>query len=351
MSSRSGSCSTATSTTTSSTCCRARRARSVRPPLRRAGMLRPRALAPDGSPVDGFLFEDRSVTWTGVEPVEAGIRIELELAPTDDPDWLVPGLFYGSNRSASCTRIYPRYTTAGTDVERMESDHWPFGADRCATPAVFGRGGGLLTTERSPLGQAGVGFARRDGRPVVWLDFPYREEPLRYDGSETPAPPDVQTYRWQPGEQVTLPFEELGHGDHRRLVRAPLGRFVDNGWVEIEQAAELAAYGLHRWHYKPDPPRLMETAAFDRDAFGARGDRDHMHVSWVSGAPYAYALLRHGRRVRNAAYVEAAESVLDHIAGNLTPGGTYWSQWTAGGGWTTGWHPDRSRLHARTLAD
>jgi hypothetical protein len=76
-----------------------------------------------------------------------------------------------------------------------------------------------------------------------------------------------------------------------------------------------------------------------------------MHVSWVSGAPYAYALLRHGRRVGNEAYVQAAESVLDHIAGNLTPGGTYWAQWTASKGWTTGWHPDRTRLHARTLAD
>jgi hypothetical protein len=232
----------------------------------------------------------------------------------------------------------------------MESDAWSFRADRCATVAVLTAGAGLRTTETSPLGQAGVGFSQRDGRRLIWLDFPYREEPLRYDGSETPAPPDVRTYRWQPGEQVTLTFEELGHGDHRRLVHEPAAPFADSGWVTVDEAAELAAYGLHRWHYKPDPPRLMETAAFDRDAFGAHGDRDHMHVSWVSGAPYAYALLRHGRRVGNAAYVEAAESVLDHIAGNLTPGGTYWSQWTAAG-WTTGWHPDRSRLHARTLAD
>jgi hypothetical protein len=314
-------------------------------------MPRLRALAPDGTEVEGFRFDDRTVTWTGAGEVDAGIRVELELAEAADPKWLVPGVFYGENRPESCTRIYPRWTPGRVDTARMESDSWSFRADRCAIVAVLTAGAGLRAEETSPLGQAGVGFAQRDGRRLIWLDFPYREEPLRYDGSETPAPPDVQTYRWQPGEQVTLRFEELGHGDHRQLVRAPLERFVDHGWVEIEQAAELAAHGLHRWHYKPDPPRLMETAAFDRDAFGARGDRDHMHVSWVSGAPYAYALLRHGRRVRNAEYVEAAESVLDHIAGNLTPGGTYWSQWTAAGGWTTGWHPDRSRLHARTLAD
>jgi hypothetical protein len=301
------------------------------------------ALAPDGSTVDGFAFEGNTVTWTGDEPVEAGIRFTLRL--DGDADWLVPGVFYGENRVESCTRIFPRFTADGVDVSRMESDAWSFRADRCATPAVFCGERGLVTEEGSPLGQAGVGFAWRDGAPVVWLDFPYREEPLRYDGSETPAAPDVQTYRWRPGERVELDVREAG-----RDVLRPSTSFVDPAWVSVAEAAELAAWGLHRWHYRSDPPRLLETAAFDRDAFAGL-DRDAMHVSWVSGAPYAYALLRHGRRVGNAAYVEEAEAVLDHISANLTPGGTYWAQWTADRGWTTGWHPDRERLHARTLAD
>ena len=302
-----------------------------------------RALSPDGSPVEGFAFEGNAVTWTGDGPVEAGIRYELELE--GEPDWLVPGVFYGENRVESCTRIYPRFAPR-LDVERMESPSWSFRADRCATPAVFCGGRGLVTREVSPLGQAGVGFALRDGRPVVWLDFPYREEPLRYDGSNSPAPPDVQTHRWQPGERVELDVREADTS-----VLRPSEPFTDPGWVSVEEAAELAAWGLWRWHYRPDPPRLIETAAFDRDAFGERGDRDHMHVSWVSGVPYAYALLRHGRRVGNEDYVAAAEAVLDHVAANLTPGGTFWAQWTAERGWTTGWHPDRTRLHARTLAD
>jgi hypothetical protein len=309
-----------------------------------------RALAPDGSPVEGFDIDGNTVTWLGPGLVDAGIRVELELPATDDPNWLVPGVFYRSNRPESCTRIYPRYTPGHVDVERMESDAWSFRADRCATPAVFGRGGGLVTSEVSPLGQAGVGFADRDGTPTIWLDFPYREEPLRYDGSETAAPADVQTYRWQPGERVELAYDVVGD-EPAPVLRGLQTRFDDPGWVSPEEAAALSAWGLYRWHYKPDPPRLLETAAFDRDAFGVKGDRDNMHVSWVSGAPYAYALLRHGRRVGNDDYVRAAESVLDHIAGNLTPGGTYWAQWTADKGWTTGWHPDRTRLHARTLAD
>jgi len=317
-----------------------------------------RALAPDGSPVDGFSFEGAlTVTYEGGAPLDAGIRVELALAETDDPRWLVPGVFYGENRPESCTRIYPRFTPGGRDVERMESDAWSFRADRCATPAVFARGGGLLTTEQSVLGQSGVGFALRERRPVIWLDFPYREEPLRYDGSERAAAADVQTYRWQPGEAAQLHFEVFDHDDHARVLRkacvettqAPAS--ADVAWVSVEEAAELAAWGLHRWHYRSDPPRLIETAAFDRDAFGGQGDRDTMHVSWVSGVPYAYALLCHGTRVGNIDYVRAAEAVLDHVAANLTPGGTFWSQWTASRGWTWGWHPDHSRLHARTLAD
>jgi hypothetical protein len=310
-----------------------------------------RAIAPDGSAVDGFAFDGRRVRYDGVEPVDAGIRVELELGETDDPRWLVPGLFYGENRPEACTRIYPRFTPGRVDVERMESDSWSFRADRCATPAVFAHGGGLRTTERSPLGQSGVGFALRDGRPVVWLDFPYREEPLRYDGSHTPAAPDVTTHRWEPGEEVELVWEAYDHDDVASVLRALPAPSPPAPWVSVDDAAVLAAEGLLRWHYRPDPPRLIETTAFDRDAFGDKGDRDAMHVSWVSGVPYAYALLRHGVRVGNEHAVLAAEAILDHVAGNLSPGGTFWAQWAAGRGWTTGWHPDRTRLHARTLAD
>src|SRR5581483_7373304 len=302
------------------------------------------ALAPDGSSVDGFELEGRTVTYRGAAPVDAGIRIALEVPATGDPDWLVPGVFYGENRPAECTRIFPRYTPGSVDIPRMESDAWSFRADRCATPAVFARGGGLVTRERSPLGQAGVGFAERDGRRTIWLDFPYREEPLAYDGSETPAPPDVQTHRWLPGEQVTLHFEATG-GDWRAVVR-PSETLVPTAWVSVEEAAELAAHGLFRWHYKAEPPRLVETRSFD-----THEERDHMHVSWVSGAPYAYALLLHGRRVGNDEYVHAAEGVLDHIADNLAPAGIFWPQWTHDRGWTWGWHDDHTRAHSRTLAD
>jgi hypothetical protein len=300
-------------------------------------------LAPDGSLVDGFEFDGVTLSYRGLSPVDASVRISLQLPATDDPQWLVPGVFYGENRPETSSRTYPRFARE-TNVERMESPSWSFRADRCATPAVFARGGGLITSELSPLGQSGVGFAYRDGAPTIWLDFPYREEPLAYDGSDDPAPPDVRTHRWHPGDSVRLDVRETD--DNWREHLRPAATLRPAAWVSVEEAAELAAYGLHRWHYKPNPSRLIETRSFD-----GREERDHMHVSWVSGAPYAYALLRHGRRVGNDEYVAAATYVLEHIAGNLAPAGIFWPQWTVDRGWTWGWHPDHDRAHSRTLAD
>jgi hypothetical protein len=311
------------------------------------------ALRADGSVIDSFVFERTAggVAATAEEAVDAGIRVDLRTGEADDPDWLVPGVFYGENRLEACTKIYPRYTPRGTDIARMESDAWSFRADRCATPAVFAHGAALVTREESPVGQAGVGFANAEGCPILRLHFPYREEPLRYDGSETPAPADVRTYRWRAGERIELAFEVHGDVDRARILRDLHSSNGDPSWVGIEEAAALAAHGLCRWHYRAEPPRLIETAAFDRESIGPSGDRDHMHVSWVSGVPYAYALLRHGLRVRDRAAVESAEAVIDAVAGAIAPGGTFWAQWQAGAGWTTGWHPDHTRLHARTLAD
>ena len=306
-------------------------------------MLRCEGLAADGSPVDGFAFDGRHLSYTGMTPVDASVRISLQLAETDSPDWLIPGVFYGENRPEACTRMFPRFT-AHVDTARMESNAWSFRGDRCATPAVFARGGGLVTPELSPLGQSGVGFEYVGGAPRIWLDFPYREEPIRYDGSDEPAPPDVQTRRWEPGDTIEVEVRQTS-GDWRSVLRAR-DEVSQAAWVSVEGAAALAAYGLFQHHYKADPARLIETRSFD-----GRDERDHMHVSWVSGAPYAYALLVHARRVGDEQYAAAAEAVLDHIADNLTPGGTYWPQWTHDRGWTWGWHPDHDRAHARTLAD
>jgi hypothetical protein len=273
-------------------------------------------------------------------------------------------LFYGENRWPDSQRRYPRFTPDGSNPSTLESDAWAFRADRAATPVVMAwdehGGAGLLSEETSALGQSGLGLALEGGRAVLRLHFPFREEPVSYDGSEVPGPAVETAALFAPGVAVELSYWLYLLGPDRHSYAAVLRQLTEQrraqgrrrvAWVGIEEAAALCAWGLYRWHYRPEPPVLLETAAFDREALGARGDRPAMHVSWVSGAPYAFALLRHGRRVGDAAYRDAGRAVLDHIAGNLAPGGTFWGQWRQDQGWTTGWSRQADSLHSRTLAD
>ncbi|MGI5397440.1 hypothetical protein [Streptomyces sp. CA-251251] len=306
-----------------------------------------------------------TVARTAAEATVSGLRVELLLGPADDPGWLVPGVFYGRNRLPGATRPFPRFAPCGDDDPTgLTAPAWSFRADRCATPAVFARdrrgGAALAVAEHGSLGQQGVGFALVDqDRPALRLHAPYREEPVSYYGSDRPRPADLPEHLWQPGERHTLTFTVhlLDADPHayapvlRALHTATGTADTPAAWIGARQAAELSAEGLHRWHYRPDPPVLVETAAFDREALGEGGDRQAMHVSWISGTPYAHALLLHARRTGDADMAEAAVGVMDHICAHLTPGGTFWGQWSRSGGWSAGWTGDRERLHARTLGD
>jgi hypothetical protein len=302
---------------------------------------------------------DQTLTVTARRAARAGVRVEVELGPSDDPGWLIPGLFYGSNRPADCARPYPRFGSGG---DALTSEQWSFRADRAATPAVFAwdREGGvaLATSESSPLGLTGLGFGLRDGRPHVALLFPYCEEPVRYDGSPQAQPPVATTYAFAAGETVELSFTVYRLGRDRaeftRVLRDRHARTpaVDASWVSVEEAAELAAHGLYTWHYRAGPPaRLAETAAFDRELTGGALDREAMHVAWISGAPSACALLAHGRRTARLDYVRAANAVLDTICAHRAPCGSLWGQWSPARGWSGGWTGDPHRLHARTLGE
>jgi hypothetical protein len=304
------------------------------------------------------------VTLTAGPALDAGVQVAVRLGPTDDPHWLIPGLFYGENRPESSNARYPRFADPGPH-DPFAARAWGFRADRAATPVIFARDGerglALATRETGPLGLNGVGFAAEAGGELR-LAFPYREEPVAYDGSPDPSPPDRPTHLWQPGETVTLTFqayvtpaEPYAWGavleDMRRELAATSAL---QPWLEPRAAAALAAEGLLRWHYEASPPVLRETADFDRhgdDGEPAAGDRDAMHVAWLSGTPAAAALLAYGRRAGDAAAQEAGAAVLDHIASNLAPCGTFWGRWTADRGWTKGWTPGEDALHARTLAE
>ncbi|NUR97835.1 MAG: hypothetical protein HOV67_21585, partial [Kribbellaceae bacterium] len=302
------------------------------------------------------------VRYDGPEPIDARLRLEVPV-PEGSPHWLIPGLFYGANRDPACTRLYPRYAPGECDAETLTADRWAFRADRAATPTVFawGNEGGvaLSVAADTSLGLSGLGL----GPASIWVSLPYREEPFSYVGEPRGVTALADAHTWQPGEshEVHLGLWTLAPDRHsyapilrvlrdrERAARPPV-----TPWVDVAEAAELTSYGLWRWHYRENPAVLVETALFDRELagdLGDRGDRLAMHVAWVSGIPYAHALLRHGRRVGDSSYVDAGTAVIDHITGNLTPAGTFFGTWYAEHGWRGSWTPVPGGLHARTLAE
>jgi hypothetical protein len=310
------------------------------------------------------------VTRTADTPATAWIRFAVDIEDADDPWWLIPGAFYGENRPADNDRIFPRFEIGASpeDAQRMVSSAWEFRADRAATPAVFAwagaaKGGAAIATgERSALGITGLGFAHRDTTATVHLTFPFREGPITYYGDGTPRPAEAAVHGWAPGETVELAFT-VHLLDSDRHAYAPVLRSLHaestaaaplRPWVGVAEAADLTAEGLLRWHYDPDPGVLLETAGFDREVTGRDGksvDRQAMHVGWVSGIPWAYALLAHGLRTASDDEVAAARSVLDFCTAELSPSGTFWGVWYRDSGWTQSWTPIQRGLHSRTLAE
>ena len=268
--------------------------------------------------------------------LECGFRVRFQVADSGIPRWMIPAMFYKHNRPANCVRRYPRYSPTENNPEEFVSSYWAFRSDRSSCPAVFcwtDNFTSCLSTPAAPFKYetSGLAFRGDDTGTFLMLDFPYVEEPVKYsffreDGT---APEKTFTAILQNGR---LEFAFSTYVDQRNL-HAYDGLIRDlyeeseaetNPWLTKLDAEDLLAYGLHRWHYDPEHHVLDETCAFDK-YFGKgerQVDRQHMHVAWVSGAPYAYALWRHGQEFGVEKYSEAGLSVLDKIADEgISPAG------------------------------
>jgi hypothetical protein len=336
------------------------------------------AVEVDFEPVDagrGGWRADIRVRCQAADPVDGNVRVSASTSASD-PWWLIPGAFYGENRPEENSRSFPRFQVGAAtpaDWGALVSDAWEFRSDRAATPAVFvwgapGEGGvALAGPADTELGLTGLGLSHSSpeaagGTATVSLRFPFREGPVSYYGDGDPRQAEVTSFRFQPGEEVRLTVRafELGADRHgyapvlRQLHAESAPGAPLRPWVDVSTAADLAAHGLLRWHYDPDPGVLLETVGFDREVSGGDGkpvDRQAMHVGWVSGIPWAYALLRHGVRTGSEEESAAARRVLDFITAELSPSGTFWGVWYRGRGWTQSWTALKRGLHSRTLAE
>ena len=310
-----------------------------------------------------------SVRYEGADPVAGAVRVSVAVPDAAAPWWLIPGLFYGDNRPAGNDRPYPRFEAfPAVDADAFVSAEWHFRSDRAATPAVFvwpdrGRPGVALSVPPvTALGLTGLGFALHDGEAVLSATFPAREFPVTYYGDAEPRPAETLRHMFEPGDSIELAVRvhELSEDrhDYAGVLRALHAEGAASAplrpWVDVPTAAALSAEGMHRWHYDPDPGVLLETVGFDREVSGRDGksvDRQAMHVGWVSGIPWAYAMLRHADRTGDAPLREAAARVIDFCTADLSPSGTFWGVWYHGSGWTQSWTQHRRGLHGRTLGE
>jgi hypothetical protein len=290
--------------------------------------------------------------WQGERATAAGLLITRRL--TSPPGRLLaPSVFYGDNGVGNRATRYPRL--GPLDRAAFTAPGWDFAAERMALPAVFvwdADGCAWLATE--PNG-SGVGFRLEADGAELRAHRPGIEGPFRHDRRD--EAPLLPLRDLQPGDvleaRVWTGVDAGGAAD----AFAPVQRALQTAWgggparpvdpASVRAAAEAAVAGLLRWHYRPDlgAAVLTETVSFD----GAQ-TRDEMHLAWVSGAPAAYALLRHGAWRGDAAAAEAGARVLDTVASGLAPCGAFWGIWTPRG-WRAGWNGDPQTLHARTLAE
>jgi hypothetical protein len=303
------------------------------------------------------------VTRTGAA-AERALRVSLTLDGGAARWLLVPGVLYGENRPLDCRVPYPRWDPEPREGDPFTASAWSFRVDRAAVAFAMAWtdrvSAALAVDEVTPLGPASLGVEGTPEAARVSLTVPVHEAPVTYVGTEIAEPPERTFRAWVPGERQELEFRVfVAEPDRhaydavvRELERRYPGASVAGG-DDLRRGAELAAEGLLRWHLREAPAILAETAAFERRRAGETsglGDRNEMHIGWVSGIPSAAALLEHGRRTQTDATTAAALAVLEHCAAALAPSGGFWGCWRPDRGWGTGWTPDRT-LHARTTAE
>lgn len=322
------------------------------------------SVVPAGDQAPRFDWQIR-VAYIGDNAQECRLRVRFEVCDAGVPRWMVPAMFYKHNRPENCVRKYPRYSYEENRPEDFISSYWAFRSDRSSCPSVFCWTDNfttcLATSEMFSHGQSGIGFVGTQGEIALMLNFPYAEEPVKYSSCrEDGNAPEVLTIPIMPAERVSFGFstyvDERDLHAYNGLIRDIYNESEDetSPWLTKLEAEELLAYGLYRWHYDAEQSVLYETCAFD-SYFGkgkSQVDRPHMHVAWVSGAPYAYVLWRYGQDKGIKEYAEAGLSVLDKIANEgISPCGLFWPEWTQERGWGTGWNPNPNWIQARTVSE
>jgi hypothetical protein len=319
-------------------------------------------------------FEVNVIMLNASEEMQARLTIHLEMPGEADPRWLIPGLFYSNNRPSGCSRVYPTFSQINRDLKNLISTQWAFRADRAASPMVcvwtynrfafiatetlFGRD---LDPEHG-IGMAGLAMGMQDVGPMLGVDFPYQETPIKFSYCQEDRTEPEETFVQLP-ENTPLKaklFVGLGRPD-LHAYQTPLVFLYNQanpedkkvGQASVEMAEHYAHVGILRWHLDLRNEAIYEQATFDKH-FGHHKpyiERAHMHTGWLSGSLPAYTLLWAGRDSDHSDSIEAGSAVLDKFAHNLAPCGTIFPVWTEENGWSCSFGPEDGSAHSRTVAE
>lgn len=322
---------------------------------------------------NGMLSIDFRVL-NATEDMNCRFAARLTLTGEADPRWLVPGFFYGNNKPQGCTRLFPAYSEMTRDPRRLSSNFWAFRSDRATVPMVsawtYGGFTYMMTDGvfgRSRENQRGVGmtgmmFGTEDGHPLLAVEFPYREAPIKYSYCHEDRLEPEEIFLMLP-EKVPLigsfqiGLEEPEMHAYNKPIRAFYKERQQANATRARMAPEWAEHSAHtgllRWHYDGRNAAIYESINFSRPV-GRRhapGERLHMHAGWQSGLLPAYALLWAGRETKHNESITAGTAVFNKFSSQLAPAGTIFPVWTEENGWSCSFGPDEGSAHSRTVAE
>ncbi len=293
-------------------------------------------------------------------------RVIFKLLDCLSPRWLIPGIFYKDNNAKlACLKKFPKFDI-NPRLENFISNWWSFSVRRATMPIIFCWTNDFMYSIFTPFcfshGSPGFFFRCNGSETEIGFLFPYTEEPISYVYFKN-FNPDLKNLNLNKDEIVEFSLKifisEPDLHNYDKILRWFYYEMrksnLPGPWFTLEKGAELSAYGLYKWHFDEKNNVIFETRGFDNVLslnVESKDVRRHMHISWVSGITYAFALMKYGYIVENNDYIKAGKSVINKVVneGN-SPAGILWSQWTAENGWTDGWNPEPALIQARTLSE
>jgi hypothetical protein len=308
----------------------------------------------------------------------------IPIAPTAEPFWCIPGLFWGDNQHDSTGQYYPRFQKNLEHPEKFQSSFWEFHTHRMAQPIVAVHEGSTWwilevephTTVDGQVLHASVGFEYRDGQPFLLASLPYAERPYQHVGHDYTMPVSTS---WTPTKECVINWKIrlLKVAGERSSILDVLQANYHSDLPASHRAdpsscAAATRDALLHWHFHPQEKYFRYTAAFDRvgqqlaESGGASLDRHEMGLGWVSGWVVFEPLLEWAIQNGDAEALQSVEQTWNHLlkSGLVSPSGFWWTRYAPQrhanasifdarlpNGFDGNWMPDPTHLHLRTLGD